>query len=301
VTAIPPHPSADLATNRRLATKLLELADLLQQQQADGFRVAAYHRAADVLNGLAVPADRLLAEGGRQALEALPAIGRGIAAAIAEMILTGRWSQLDRLRGNLDPEALFQTLPGIGPRLASRICSELHLENLAALEVAAYDGRLDQLAGFGPRRLQMVRSVLAERLGRSRLRSLHPPRERPDVSILLDVDAEYRRRSEAGQLTTIAPRRFNPEGAAWLPILHTSRGPWQFTVLYSNTRQAHELDRVRDWVVIYFQTDDLPEGQCTVVTEWRGKLAGQRVVRGREAECLAQKDQAPQQVAGAVA
>ncbi|MGZ3255661.1 MAG: hypothetical protein ACXU68_02670, partial [Croceibacterium sp.] len=191
--------------------------------------------------------------------------------------------------------------PGIGPRLASRICSELHLENLAALEVAAYDGRLDQLAGFGPRRLQMVRSVLAERLGRSRLRSARPPSERPDVSILLDVDAEYRRRSERGQLPTIAPRRFNPEGTAWLPILHTSRGPWQFTALYSNTRQAHELGRVRDWVVIYFQTDGLPEGQCTVVTERRGELAGQRVVRGREAECLTQQDQALQQRAVAVA
>ncbi|MGZ3265337.1 MAG: hypothetical protein ACXWI4_06565, partial [Croceibacterium sp.] len=69
----------------------------------------------------------------------------------------------------------------------------------------------------------------------------------------------------------------------------------------SNTRQAHELGRVRDWVVIYFQTDGLPEGQCTVVTERRGELAGQRVVRGREAECLAQQDQALQQVAAAVA
>ncbi len=279
-----PQPSGDFATNRRLAEKLRELADLLEQQQADGFRVAAYRRAAEVLEGLSTPADRLLVEGGRKALEALPAIGRGIAAAIAEMIVTGRWSQLERLRGQLDPESLFRTVPGIGPRLASRICAELHIESLAGLEGAAYDGRLERLPGFGPRRLQMVRSVLAERLGRPRLRQFRPPSAQPDVATLLDVDAEYRRRAQTGNLPTISPRRFNPTGDSWLPILHTSRGPWQFTALYSNSRQAHELGRVRDWVVIYYQTDELPEGQCTVVTERRGGLAGQRVVRGREAE-----------------
>ena len=298
---MPPRPSDDLATNRRLAAKLVELADLLEQQQADGFRVAAYRRAADVLQGLSTPAERLLAEGGRKALEALPAIGCGIAAAIAEMIVTGRWSQLERLRGQLDPESLFRTVPGIGPRLASRICTELHVESLAALEVAAYDGRLERLPGFGPRRLQMVRSVLAERLGRPRLRQLRPPSAQPGVATLLDVDSEYRRRAGTGELPTIAPRRFNPAGESWLPILHTSRGRWQFTVLYSNTRQAHELGRVRDWVVIYYQTDELAEGQCTVVTERRGDLAGRRVVRGREAECRARMARVRDNVATAIA
>lgn len=51
-------------------------------------------------------------------------------------------------------------------------------------------------------------------------------------------------------------------------------------------RRAHELGRVGEWVVIYYQTDALPEGQCTIVTESRGPLAGRRVVRGREAAAL---------------
>ena len=41
----------------------------------------------------------------------------------------------------------------------------------------------------------------------------------------------------------------------------------------------------KDWVVVYYETDGLPEGQCTIVTETRGPIAGQRVVRGREQEC----------------
>ena len=86
-------------------------------------------------------------------------------------------------------------------------------------------------------------------------------------------------------LPRIAPRRFNPDNRAWLSILHTARGGWHFTALYSNTARAHDLRRVFDWVVIYFYDDDHREGQHTVVTEIRGPLAGKRVVRGREAEC----------------
>ena len=48
--------------------------------------------------------------------------------------------------------------------------------------------------------------------------------------------------------------------------------------------RAHELERTRDWVVIYFYDDHHEEGQRTVVTETHGRLKGKRVVRGREAE-----------------
>jgi len=73
------------------------------------------------------------------------------------------------------------------------------------------------------------------------------------------------------------------EKPPWLPVLHTERDTWRFTVLFSNTALAHQLGRTRDWVVVYFHTDTRPEGQRTVVTETRGPLAGRRVIRGREA------------------
>jgi hypothetical protein len=109
----------------------------------------------------------------------------------------------------------------------------------------------------------------------------------PSVELLLDVDREYREKAESGGLPTIAPRRFNPEGRAWLPVLHTSRDEWHFTALFSNTARAHELKRTLDWVVLYFYDHQHVEKQRTVVTESRGPLAGRRVVRGREAECRA--------------
>src|SRR5262249_5990468 len=107
----------------------------------------------------------------------------------------------------------------------------------------------------------------------------------PGVEILLDIDREYREKARAGLLPKIAPRRFNPDRAPWLPVLHARHGPWNFTALFSNTELAHEMHRMHDWVVIFFSDPDGEEGQVTVVTERRGDLTGSRVVRGREPEC----------------
>jgi putative hydrolase len=113
-----------------------------------------------------------------------------------------------------------------------------------------------------------------------------PEDEGPSAERLLAVDAEYRGKAE-GQLPTIAPKRFNQEGTAWLPIIHSMEDGWHFTALFSNTARAHELGRTHDWVVICFFDDHRREGQHTVVTETRGTLVGLRVVRGREADCRA--------------
>ncbi len=269
--------------NQDIANRLREMADVLEQQGANPFRVSAYRRAADTVELLDTDLREISEHQGLEGLIALPNVGRGIAAAIWEMAATGRWMQLERLRGALEPERLFRTVPGIGPELARRINEKLHVDTLEGLEVAAHDGRLQQVPGVGRRRVQAIASALASMLGR-RLRP-RPTSDGPDVAILLAVDQEYRAGAEAGELPTIAPKRFNPSGESWLPILHATRGNWHFTALYSNTARAHELDRIRDWVIIYFYDDHHQEGQCTVVTETRGPLTGQRVVRGREAEC----------------
>jgi putative hydrolase len=271
--------------NQEVAKKLLEFADLLEQQDANRFRIGAYRRAADTISALKTSVQHILEEKGLDGLVALPNIGEGIARAVDEMIRSGRWSQLDRLRGSLEPARLFMTVPGIGKALAERIHDTLSVDTLEALEVAAYDGRLQEVSGIGLRRIQMLRAALAEMLSR-RLR-IRPIRsgEEPSVDLVLGVDREYRQKAESGRLPTIAPRRFNPSGEAWLPILHTQRNEWHFTALYSNTAHAHQLGRTRDWVVIYFYDGHHRESQRTVVTEARGPLIGKRVVRGREAEC----------------
>jgi hypothetical protein len=275
----------DTAINQRIAERLREASDMLGQQGANPFRVSAYRKAADTVAGLDERIDTIFEREGVESLEALPHIGRGIASAIAELLRTGRWSQLERLRGALDPVKLFQSVPGIGPGLAERIHDELHIDTLEALETAAFDGRLEAVPGIGKRRAMAVRATLETMLGRVLSLRRREPVNGPPVAMILAVDEEYRHNAEAGKLPTIAPKRFNPSGEAWLPVLHTEHGDWHFSALYSNTARAHELDRTRDWVVIYFYDDHHQEGQHTVVTEHRGPLAGRRVVRGRESEC----------------
>ena len=68
-------------------------------------------------------------------------------------------------------------------------------------------------------------------------------------------------------------------------MLHTQRGGWHFTALFSNTARAHDLGREHDGVVVYAVDADHAERQYTVVSARTGVLAGLRVARGREAEC----------------
>lgn len=273
------------AENERVALLLRQAAALLAAQRANPFRVAAHRRAADRIATLGQDVGALFEREGRAGLDALPDIGPGLANAIAEMLTSGRWSQLDRLRGEVDPRLLFRAVPGVGPMLSARLYDELGIDSLEGLEAAAHDGRLDGLRGVGERRVQAITAALAQMLDRGRPRRAPAASEGPDVGVLLGVDSEYRTKAEAGELPTISPRRFNPGGEAWLPVLHTQRGSWHFTALFSNTPRAHALHREHDWVVLFFHDGDETQRQHTVVTETRGPLRGRRVVRGLEAAC----------------
>jgi len=288
-------------TNAEIADILERVADLLEAQDANRYRVRAYRAASETIRAEAVQLAEILRTGGVEAVDALPTIGPAIATHVAELVHRRGLTLLDRLEGEVSPERLLSTVPGIGRELAARVHKDLSVDTLEELEVAAHDGRLERVHGFGPRRVRAVREALSSILGRSarhraRRRAWLETRDaerrdadvlaRPDVAGLLAVDADYRERSAQGKLRRVAPRRFNPERKAWLPILHTEMDGWHVTALYSNTARAHELGRTQDWVVIFYAREG-DEGQCTVVTETHGPLLGQRVVRGRETECRA--------------
>ena len=282
MVTVSPAVMVDVSTpppaNLKVAERFRAAADLLEAQGASPFRVRAYRRGAATLSQLRRSVDVLYREHGHEALQDLPGIGTALANAIAEILDTGRWRFLERLQGVVSPESVLRQVAGIGPALAARIHDRLGVDSLEALEQAAHDGRLAEVKGVGERRLQAVRESLDAKLRRRRSGDWHVP-----VAELFSVDAEYRRKAAQGVLRTIAPRRFNPDGEAWLPILHTEREGRAYTALFSNTARAHELGTTDDWVVLYLE-DDL-QAQWTVVTETTGALAGKRVVRGREQAC----------------
>lgn len=268
--------------NDVVARRLEEVARLLETQRADVHRVRAWRSAASRVRRLDRPVAEISRREGVGGLERLPDIGPVIARAIQSLVNFGRLPILERLRGEMDPDRLFASVPGIGPKLAARLHRELAISTLEDLEAAALSGRLASVAGFGAKRVAGILDTLASRLERAKFP--RPASREAPVSELLEVDAEYRRKAAAGELERIAPRRFNPKHESWLPILHTERGGRGYTALFSNTARAHELGRTRDWVVIYH---DGPEGENreTVVTVRGGPLGGRRIVRGRENEC----------------
>lgn len=274
-----------MSINLQIAQRFEEVADLIEQQSDNFFRARAYRRAAHILQHTPRSVEDILAAEGEAGLENLGGIGDTLARQIRLIVTLGRLPILERLRGESDPEALLASVPGIGRKTAERLHHDLGIDSLEDLEAAAHDGRLQLAAGFGAKKVAGVIDSLQGRLGRI-LRRNPPGLEEPSVDDLLSLDEEYRRKAAAGELRKIAPRRFNPSGEAWLPILHANRSQREFTVLFSNTARAHKLRRTRDWVVIYCE-DGGGDLQYTVVTAREGALKGKRVVRGREAECQA--------------
>jgi DNA polymerase (family 10) len=277
-------------SNEEIADRLEHVADLLELQEENVFRVRSYRAAAQTVRELDEPAAGLvLGDGGRR-LRDLPGIGDRLAGSIEEIVTTGRLGLEEKLESGVRPGEIFTRVPGIGEKLARRIHERLGISTLEDLEVAAHDGRLGDVEGVGPDRAEGVRIALSGMLSRSSRRRLHQgapqgdPQAQPSVRLLLDIDEQYRSKAQRGQLRKIAPKRFNPQGEAWLPVMRGGRRGWSFTVLFSNTALAHRSDKTHDWVVIYYERAGRQQ-QCTVVTAQRGPLAGKRVIRGREREC----------------
>ena len=282
--------SNNLPGNQEIACILDQIADYLEMKDENPFRIKAYRDGADSIRSFNDSISQIALKKDKEKLESIPNIGEGIANIITSYVKTGRSEMLERLKGEISPIDLFNQVPGIGKKLAKRILEQLDISTLEELEQAAYDGRLDQVKGFGEKKVKNIQVSLAGMLSTSAQRSRRhstsqeESKESPEIETLLDIDKEYRHKAKQNQLRKIAPKRFNPEGEAWLPILNTDKKGWKFTALYSNTALAHDLNKTHDWVVIYYERDD-QEDQATVVTETKGPLEGKRVVRGREAEC----------------
>jgi len=135
--------------NREVAEQLRQFADLLEIKGENAFRVNAYRRAADAVEREPEPLEAIIA---REELTAIEGIGPGLAAAITEIVQTGRYSATEELLDEV-PGTLLTLLgiPGVGPKTVGRLYRELGITTLVQLEAAARAGQVRQLKGFGPR------------------------------------------------------------------------------------------------------------------------------------------------------
>ena len=191
------HPPTVGPTNVELADVLGQMAELLVKRgEPNPYRVQAYLQASAMLRDLDTPAVELYGLGGREALTELPGIGVALAQHLADYIERGRIGLRDRLLASDDPAALLATVPGIGDALAARLV-ESGIRTLTDLERASHDGRLAEMAGFGPRRLEAVRLQLNSILNRSaRKRARRVRRQMARISAL----RHHREEAEASEI-----------------------------------------------------------------------------------------------------
>jgi DNA polymerase (family 10) len=150
-----------MSLNVEVARVLYEIGELYALR-GDVFRSRAYLRAAQRVESL-TPDVREVHD--RGALDAIPGVGKGIAAVIAEYLTTGAARQLAELRGDLPPGlvALLE-VEGIGPKTVRRLHRDLGVTSIAELETAARSGRLRQLKGFGPKsEANLLRAIVTHR------------------------------------------------------------------------------------------------------------------------------------------
>ena len=203
----PLHPPSVGPTNVELADVLGQMAELLVRRgEPNPYRVQAYLQASVMLRDLDTPVVELYGVGGREALTELPGIGVNLAQHLADYIERGRVGLRDRLLASDDPASLLATVPGIGDALAARLV-EGGIRTLTDLERASHDGRLSELAGFGPRRLEAIRLQLNSILHRSaRKRSRRVRRQMARISALQHRREEAEvEATEAAEVPTEAP------------------------------------------------------------------------------------------------
>ena len=149
-----------LPRNSELAAQFQLLADLMEVEGADGFRIAAYRRAASRILETGSSVAQLALDGRAKQLQG---IGKTIEQKIVEVVEDGEIHALAKRKGEVPEEvASFMHLPGLGPKTARRIWQELGITTLAELEEAAKGERLRGLQGLGPKSEEKILAALAK-------------------------------------------------------------------------------------------------------------------------------------------
>jgi DNA polymerase (family 10) len=148
-----------LPRNPDLAAQFDLLADLMELEGADGFRITAYRRAATRIRETGSSVAQLALEGRAKELQG---IGKTIEQKIVEVVEDGEIHALTKRKAEVPAEvATFMRLPGLGPKTARRLWLELGITTVDGLRAAAEAQQLRGLAGLGPKSEEKILSALA--------------------------------------------------------------------------------------------------------------------------------------------
>jgi DNA polymerase (family X) len=153
--------------NRPIADSLSRIANLLELQRADPARIRAYRRASQAISALPESVRWMVRQG--ESLGEVASLGGSVAAAAVELAETGSCAVLQRLNEEVPQDfSELLDLPHLGPQRVRTLHEELGISTLEQLHGAAEAGRLQSLAGFGPRLERQLLKVTSANLARVR-------------------------------------------------------------------------------------------------------------------------------------
>ena len=143
-------------TNAHIADTFDHLADLLEFQNANPFRVRAYRNAARTIRGLADSLAARVDEGDRPLTE-IDGIGADLADKIKSLLVTGTIPLLEELKAQIPASVLaLMRIPGLGPKKAAALFQQLDIRDLDQLRAACEAGKVRALKGFGAKTEQTI-------------------------------------------------------------------------------------------------------------------------------------------------
>jgi len=202
--------------NAEIADRFEQIADLLELEGANSFRIRAYRNAARFVRGHPRSLAELVDEGAD--LAELPGIGQDLAGKIATLVRTGRLPLLEQLTARVPAPLVAMTrIEGLGPKRAKALYRALRIRSLEDLARAARSGRIRELPGFGARTEQLIAQRAARAQGERRMRLADAEQvARPLVAYLrgldgvqqVEVAGSFRRRRETvGDLDVLVSAR----------------------------------------------------------------------------------------------
>jgi DNA polymerase (family X) len=134
--------------NTAIAKVFQDMADLLELKDENKFKIRAYQRAARAIEYLPKEIEIMLEEG--EDLQTIPGVGEAIAKKTIELVNTGKLGAYEELKSQF-PEGITRLLeiPGIGPKTATKLSTELGIQSVDDLEKAIKDGRVAKLFRLG--------------------------------------------------------------------------------------------------------------------------------------------------------
>lgn len=203
--------------NQQIAALLNEVADLLEIQGANAFRVRAYRGGARTLEGLSVSVAELIGQPGN-ALESLDGIGKDLAAKIRVAVETGQIPQLEELRQQVPPGVLeMLRIPGVGPKKVAVLFKELGIVSLPQLKEACEASLISALKGFGKKTEQAILEGIPHAMEAGKRFLISVARESAEAIV-----ADLKQLPSIGQVSVAGSCRRSQETCGDLDVLATS-------------------------------------------------------------------------------